>query len=169
VPARYFHNGALQFLGERRSLLRRNESQFGIDRKRRQPLPCRGGQLRRTRQLQLNFRRQTQQVFRGKRVRNLRRISGEFAEQFWRQHVPARRSHIALLEKMTAAPAARARQKASPRQLANVVVHGLPRQIHPPSNARGRIRLGESRQNLQPKRVMQQSSGMGRIAYQVHA
>ena len=91
------------------------------------------------RKLRLQLRGKPEQVFCRKRVRNLRGIGSELAEQFRRQDIAARRGNITLLEEMAATTAAGAHQESYSRKFAHVVVDGLPGQVHAPGDAGGGI------------------------------
>jgi hypothetical protein len=65
-----------------------------------------------------------------------------------------------LLEEMAATAAACACQKVCAGQFANMIVHGLARQLHAPGNARRGIGLEHGRQNLQAQRMMEKHGGL---------
>jgi hypothetical protein len=72
-----------------------------------------------------------------------------------------------LFEEMPATTAAGAHQQASSSQFADMIVHSLSGQFHASGDARRGIGLKEGGENLQPKWMMEQDSGLGRFANEI--
>lgn len=163
----YVDDRSSQFCGECGSLFRGSKAQFGVDRKCSEPLPGCGSKLSGTGKFRLHFGGQPEKVFRRKRVSDLRRVGGKFAEQFGRKQIAARRGHKALFEEVAATPASSTREQPHTCQLADMIVDRLSGQVQAPCHARGGIGLEKCRENLQTERVMKEHGGLRGFADQV--
>lgn len=149
MPAGNFQNGALEFFGKSGALFGRGEAHLCIDGKSRHALAGIGRQFERTRKFGLQLGGKTKEIFCGKSVGDLRGVGREVAQKIGREDKTTRGRHIALFVEAASPATPSASQKACSSEFANVIVDGLPRQVHAASNASGGIGFEESAENLQ--------------------